>query len=134
MRGSAAVNKPQHEKRTRQPLVAQASGSVVEIERDDVRLVLHCASPQHANILGQALVEGVAHFEVKSEPRFMVVWEPDKYRHPSEPAPFFTLSQMLDAERESDDEPFKQWLRTAEVGFHYVRGGGAAPLVMTWRV
>lgn len=63
------------------------------------------------------------------EPRFMLVWEPDRVQLPGE---FYTLSEMLEANR--DDAELCAWLLRAEPGQFFQSGGGAAPACTTWRV
>ncbi len=64
--------------------------------------------------------------ESAPEPRFL--WADEEAD-----ASFATLSEMIHDNR-GDNEPFCDWLRSAEVGQHYSQGGGAAPRITTWRI
>lgn len=112
-------------------IVATVERNVVVLRQGADVLVLHCASRQHAEILGQALVEGVGRFEADIEPRFMVVDESNAAPD-DQPATFHILSDQLKAN--VDDPDYCAWLRVAKLGERYSNGGGAAPLITTWRV
>lgn len=61
------------------------------------------------------------------EPQFMYTTGED-----CEHAQFSSLAEMLEAN--VDDEDFSAWCKRALPGQSYRCGGGAAPLITTWRV
>lgn len=65
----------------------------------------------------------------QQEPRFMFVWDTPENESQSD---FSTLSEMLEAN--VDDRDICHFVKHAEIGQCYRAGGGAAPLVTTWRV
>lgn len=65
---------------------------------------------------------------VLPEPRFMFSFEP----HDEHDAQFVGLAKM--AEDNKEDEEFVAWLKRARPGEAYRNGGGAMPIVVTWRV
>ena len=60
------------------------------------------------------------------EPRFMYECTVDGT------CDFSPLSEMLQANVDAPE--FCEWLRRAEIGYRFSNGGGAAPLLHTWRV
>lgn len=61
-----------------------------------------------------------------AEPRFMYQWSADAAGE------FAPLSEMLESNADAPD--FCDWLRNAAPGARFISGGGAAPIVTTWRV